>query len=131
MALQRFDFFNEAKLPPLVGVREAGTRLWLGFILTAGPRSGLGSVDGVLFVFVAVVIVVVGGHAAGGEAVQREAGDLGSGFAQEVDGAEDGFARGLAGLDDEDGFVGVGGEDEGVAHGVDGGGVDDDAVVGF
>jgi hypothetical protein len=34
-------------------------------------------------------------------------------------------------LDDEDGFVGVGRDDEGVAHGVDGGGVDDDAVVGF
>ena len=56
----------------------------LGSWITAGTlaRSGLGSVNGVLLVFIAVVIIVIGGHAAGGEAVQREAGDFCSGFAE-------------------------------------------------
>ena len=47
------------------------------------PMLGAGAVDGVFFVFVAVIVIVVSGGATGWEAVEDEAADCGLGFLQE------------------------------------------------
>jgi hypothetical protein len=65
--------------------RRAGGQGPCGILVTyetAGQlwRSGLGSVNGVLLVFIAVIIVVVGGGAAGWKAVEGEAREFRSGF---------------------------------------------------
>ncbi len=54
------------------------------------------AIDGVFFVFVSVVIIVITSGPASREAVEDEAGDSGLGFAEEVDAALDGFAGRLA-----------------------------------
>lgn len=95
-----------------------------------GPSLGAGSVDGVFFVFVAVVVVIVAGGAACGEAIEDKAADSGLGFFQEHDAAQDSFARGLAGADYENCFVDMGSDDQGIAYGIHRSAVDDDAVVG-
>ena len=63
------------KLPPLVAAHGVGTFLGLGCRAATGDLMltlGVGAVDGVFFVFVAVVVIVVTGGAAGGEAVENE-----------------------------------------------------------
>lgn len=99
--------------------------------LRRGANLDAGAVDGVFFVFIAVVVVVVSGGAAGGEAIEDEASYRSLGFFQEHDAAQDGFARGFAGPDDEDGFVDMGGDNEGIADGIHRGAVDNDAVESF
>ena len=75
------SFFN--KLPPLVAAHGVGTYSKFGFIVAADggvPNLGAGAVDGVFFVFVAVVVIVVAGGATGGEAVENEAAYRSLGF---------------------------------------------------
>ena len=103
-------------------------RLTTGYCARRSCGRALSSVGGVFFVFVAVVVIVVAGGAAGRQAVQDETRHLGAGFAQEHEGAIHRFAGGLAGADDEDGLMNVRGDVEGVAHGVDGRAVEDDAL---
>jgi hypothetical protein len=73
--------------------------------------SGFGSVYGILFVFVAVIIVVIGGGATCWKAVEGKACEFGSRFSKKVDATEDGFARSFSGLNNEDRFVSVRGDD--------------------
>ncbi len=71
-------FLNKSyfsKLPPLVTAHGVGPCSKFGFILAADsgvPNLGAGSVYGVFFVFVAVVVIVIAGGATGGEAVENE-----------------------------------------------------------
>ena len=70
----------------MVAAHGVGTYSKFGFIVAADggvPNLGAGAVDGVFFVFVAVVVIVVSGGATGGEAVEDEAADCGLGFLQE------------------------------------------------
>ena len=75
-----------------------------------------------------VAVVVVIPAAANLEAVDDDADGAMAGGGERGGGAQDGFARGAAGADDEADGLRVLDEEEGVADGVDRGGVDDDAV---
>ena len=89
------------------------------------------AVDGVFFVFIAVVIVILGGQSTSGQSVQGEACNMGSRLAEEVDGPQDGFARSFSRVDDKDRFLGVGGQHKGVTDSIDGSGIDNDPVMSF
>jgi len=94
-----------------------------------GRFSRATTINGVFFVFIAVIVVVIACSSACGEAIQHEARYFGLGFAKKVDAALDGFARSFSGPDDKDRFVSMRSHDEGIAYRVDWRAVDNDAVI--